>query len=60
MQHITKTNETGALPGGWIVKSGQGYYTGNRRSALESWTLFPKFAKVYQRKRWAKTMAERL
>jgi hypothetical protein len=60
MQRVTKPNEIGALAGGWLVKTGQSYYTGNRRSALESWTVFPKFAKVYQRKRWAQTMAERI
>lgn len=60
MPPVTKSKETNPLPGGWLVKAGQGYYTGNLRSALESWTVFPKFAKVYQRKRWAQTMADRL
>ena len=48
------------LGSGWLVKADEGYYTGNLRSALERWTVFPKFAKVYQRKRWAQTMADRL
>ena len=60
MPRVTKPKEHGAQPSGWLVKAGQGYYTGNGRSALERWTGFPKFAKVYQRKRWAQTMAERL
>ena len=60
MPRETKPKEPGARPSGWLVKAGQGYYTGNLRSALESWTVFPKFAKVYQRKGWAQTMAERL
>jgi hypothetical protein len=45
---------------GWLVKTPQGYYTGHPRSALESWTAFPKLAKVYKRQRWAAKMAARL
>jgi len=57
---VTKPKATNRVPGGWLVKVGQGYYTGNRRSEFERWTVFPQFAKVYQRQGWAQTMAERL
>jgi hypothetical protein len=46
----------GALRG-WLIKSGQGYYTGNRRSDLERWTAFPQRAKVYHRQGWAQKVA---
>ncbi len=60
MLRATKRKETGALRSGWLIKADGDYYTGNVRSALERWTVFPQLAKVYQRKRWAQTMAERL
>ncbi len=60
MPRVTKLNEPAPLALGWLVKAGSGYYTGNVRSAFECWTVFPQFAKVYQRKRWAQTMADRL
>jgi hypothetical protein len=60
MQGVAKPKAPGVRQSGWLVKASQGYYTGNGRSALERWTVFPKFAKIYQRKRWAQTMEERL
>ena len=60
MPRVTKLKATDARPRGWLVKAGQGYYTGNLRSTLECWTAFPQLAKVYRRQRWAQTMAARL
>jgi hypothetical protein len=51
--------ELNAAPSGWLVKTSQGYYTGNGPSALGTWTVFPKWAKVYHRQGWAQRMAER-
>jgi hypothetical protein len=48
-----------AAPSGWLVKTSQGYYTGNGPSSLETWTAFPKWAKVYHRQGWAQRMADR-
>jgi len=56
---VTKPKAPDVRPSGWLVKAGEGYYTGNVRSALERWTGFPHFAKVYQRQRWAQTLADR-
>jgi hypothetical protein len=52
--------EAKGAPSGWLVKTRQGYYTGNRRSELESWTTFPRWAKVYHRQGWAQKVAARL
>ncbi len=60
MPRVTKPKEPGARPSGWLIKAGEGYYTGQPRSAIECWTSFPQLAKVYQRQRWAHTMADRL
>lgn len=59
MPQMNKPSETSTVRSGWLVKASQRYYTGQPR-AFERWTPFPKFAKVYQRFRWAQTMAERL
>jgi hypothetical protein len=52
--------EAHAAPSGWLVKTGQGYYTDNGRSELERWTAFPRWAKVYHRQGWAQKVAARL
>jgi hypothetical protein len=51
---------TKGVPSGWMVKTSQGYYTGDPRSELERWTPFPRWAKVYHRHGWAQKMAVRL
>lgn len=51
---------TNGVPSGWIVKTRQGYYTGNQRSELERWTVFPRLAKVYHRQGWAQKVAMHL
>jgi hypothetical protein len=52
--------EVNGTPSGWLVKTGQGYYTGNGHSSLEMWTVFPQWAKVYHRQGWAQKVAARL
>jgi hypothetical protein len=58
MRNVGKQNEQGALSNGWVIQTDQGYYTGNGRSQLERWTVFPKWAKVYTRKGWAQKIAK--
>lgn len=60
MTPMNKPKVTTIVAAGWLVKTDQGYYTGQQRSAFERWTRFPKLAKVYQRQRWAQMMAARL
>lgn len=60
MALMSKRSEPDHSLSGWIIKAGHRYYTGQPRSPVECWTAFPQLAKVYQRKRWAQTMAARL
>jgi hypothetical protein len=59
MHKVKQANEREPSPGGWLVRTSQGYYTGQGRSQLERWTVFPKWAKVYTRKGWAEKIAKR-
>lgn len=60
MQKVTKQHGSTGASSGWMVKADRRYYTGNRRSPLETWSPFQKFAKVYKHKGWAQTMAARI
>jgi hypothetical protein len=60
MQKVAKQHANNGASSGWMIQVGQSYYTGNTRSPLETWSAFPKFAKVYTHKRWAQTIAARL
>lgn len=60
MPKVAKQPTNNGASRGWMIQAGQSYYTGNTRSPLETWSLFPKFAKVYKHKRWAQTIAARL
>ena len=57
---MSKQNESWIMRSGWLIQAGPRYYTGDARTPLDSWTAFPQFAKVYQRKQWAQRMAVRL
>lgn len=60
MGQMNQPKKPGTILAGWLVKAEQGYYTGKQGRAFARWTPFPKFAKVYQRQRWAQSMATRL
>jgi hypothetical protein len=45
---------------GWLVQSGQRYYTGELHNPLLQWSPFLKFAKVYKHQKWAQKAALRL
>jgi hypothetical protein len=56
-QHSPADREPKGALNGWLIRTSQGYYTGNQRSVLECWTPFPKFAKRYRRQAWAQKIA---
>lgn len=60
MRKVAKQHANNGASSGWMIQAGQSYYTGNPRSPLETWSPFPKFAKIYKHKRWAQTMATRV
>lgn len=60
MEQMNQPKVTTIVAAGWLIKTDQGYYTGKQRHVLERWTAFPQLAKVYQRQRWAQSMATRL